>query len=291
MRGGLLSEARVASEGFEALTSHLANHVSELQALCMLSHSGSSGKDAMTRVVRSVDVVEERLVELEAHVEEELSHVREAKALMLSLAAQNAQAEFLLEQLAPHVTEEERNQFQQGLREDAESAVSARGPEDADGNGASECGDGDSDGGAGGESGNRAAAGVCVGEDGALFIEAPTDAQLDKVPQYMKGRMTLEKLKVAVDVINATMLHKQTTLAIPRGKQSVAVRDQVLQWRDQEMDEARGLFFVTREDVFTQASKSRVDVASLKTALQVVRYLGWLRLVSGGGVYRFCVVN
>jgi hypothetical protein len=82
------------------------------------------------------------------------------------------------------------------------------------------------------------------------------------------------------------LAYKQKTLAIPKSKRRLSIQDKVTEWRDQLSEDTEGFYFVTIEDVIAQKS---IDINSLKTALQVLRFLGTVKLISTGGVARYSV--
>ncbi|GBG24362.1 Spindle and kinetochore-associated protein 1 [Hondaea fermentalgiana] len=273
----LLGEARVASEAFEAVATRLAREVGELQALCLLAGADAQPA-ALQRLAGAVDGVEARLARLEDNVDAELELAEEAQALAAELAAQAERAEELRRTYKPDPAASEN----EGDRDEDHHLGADDDVDPQDDNGESE-----------GEEGSAKGPEMCGtvvdAETGEVQVSAPSKEQLAAVPKYMRGRLTVEKVEAAVSVVNAAFAYKRETLAIPRGKQSVSVRDQVLQWRDQELEETRGVQFVSREDVFAQAGREGVDLNVMKSALQVLRYNGALRLVSGGGCARYCV--
>lgn len=289
----------MAAEAFTTMTAQLAREVSELQALCVLA--GSDARPAaMQRLASGVDEVEDRLLALEAAVEAELALTEDARALVTELAAQSERAEELKRCLAKSATSTIENSDENDVENDTyehnvenASTLGNLGP-----NSRSECGKSRYEGSeedlqegddfAGEEVDNGAGATVDP-ETGKVSVSAPSKDQLDAVPNYMRGRLTVEKVEAAVQVVNATFEYKRSTMLIPRGKQSVTVREQIMAWRDQELEETRGLHFVSRDDIFAQAARDGIDLNIVKQALQVLRYTGALRHISGGGCARFCV--
>jgi hypothetical protein len=110
----------------------------------------------------------------------------------------------------------------------------------------------------------------------------------------MRGRLTHDKLEQACEAVTRALRFKYETLATPRGKQGVGVYEMVIAWRDQECDEiGRQGRFVTVEDIIAHGrggeprGATPLEVGALKSALQVLRFLGLLRLVGSGGVARY----
>jgi len=261
---GLLREARAATEAFEQLTVGISREVADLQALCVLASvsGGSESATALCKVAVRTDVVEEQIFGLESKMRDELKVLQEARDLTMLLRKQRRAFEDLCVEVAP---ESEPQADKEGDKDCQEIAPA---PEE------------------------EVSAGQTVdtpsqeGEEDQI-VKLPSQEQFARVPKYMRGRLTFEKLQEVIEVVKYSIQHKQQTIAIPRGQQSVAVRDQVMLWRDQETEETKDRFFVTREDISAKANEKNLDVATLKTGLQVLRHVGSLTLISGGGFVRF----
>mmetsp|Transcript_16212 Transcript_16212/g.45982 ORF Transcript_16212/g.45982 Transcript_16212/m.45982 type:complete len:280 (-) Transcript_16212:129-968(-) len=270
---GILGEARRANEAFNHLTLDLAQQVSELQGLCLL-RPGDDPKErartatALDRLAARLLDSEEELIALEAQVQRDLAFADEAKALTASLRSHERKAA----QLCPKVIAPASPPRPEGSgsRDDASAAATEDSPPDLSHL----------------EEAGGALDSAPTEADHVPRVGCPTEAELELVPRYMRGRLALAKLQAAVDAVQRALEVKATTLALPRHKQSVAVREKVLSWCGQECDEAAGDQFVTIEDI---AEQKEVDMNTLKSALQVLRFTNHLRLINSGGVARYCV--
>mmetsp|Transcript_12528 Transcript_12528/g.22330 ORF Transcript_12528/g.22330 Transcript_12528/m.22330 type:complete len:280 (-) Transcript_12528:441-1280(-) len=272
----ILSEARKANEAFNNETLALARQVSELQGLCMLCGSGSDnemveGLAAMADKARRVD---RKLTQLENDIDHELETAETAHRLLQELKHEETRASELVRiyEIDTCPKPEDSITQEEECADPTENASNNDGRDESDGAEETQ------------EPLDHFASQKDA--DGNYTIDTPGENRLNKVPKYMRGRLTLSKLEAACNAVNKALQFKQATMAIPRGKQSVAVRERIMEWRNQESDETRGLFFVTIEDVI---SHKEVDINSLKSALQVLRFLGVLRLVNDGGIARYCV--
>jgi hypothetical protein len=263
---GLLSSARVANEGFAEVTLSLARQVQDLQGLCLLlGRAGPFERAELARIGARVADAAAQLNDLEAELDAELSVANEAQALVKSLRAALVAGKkvtaFVKNNSAQEETEQTQEEDDDTSKKDAEGDVID----------------------------NKAAADLLP----STVIITPTLAQLQSVPQYMRGRLTYDKLEQACEAVTRALSFKYDTLATQRGKQGPGIFDMILAWRDQDCDQAGpNARFVTVEDIISHGRESDrgapvLEVGTLKNALQVLRYLGVLRHVGNGGIARY----
>eukprot|EP01117_Protostelium_nocturnum_P009629 TRINITY_DN3439_c0_g1_i1.p1 TRINITY_DN3439_c0_g1~~TRINITY_DN3439_c0_g1_i1.p1 ORF type:complete len:279 (+),score=91.50 TRINITY_DN3439_c0_g1_i1:293-1129(+) len=111
--------------------------------------------------------------------------------------------------------------------------------------------------------------------------------ELESVPKYMKGRITMEKVNQAIDDIQSVLSAKYKTLSQPIGKLSGESLAKFKTWRDEETKDTKGVFFVTENDLKHTSVKND---ATGKSILAVLRHLNRLREL-GGTTKRFGVVT
>mmetsp|Transcript_10439 Transcript_10439/g.19510 ORF Transcript_10439/g.19510 Transcript_10439/m.19510 type:complete len:258 (-) Transcript_10439:799-1572(-) len=253
----LLAEARIATDAFNQVAVNIAQQVSELQSLCLLGSSHSPAE--MRRVREKIDEMEERLGHLEYKVVQETIVVEQVDNLLEQCKCQRTQARELAELYG-------KNEQVIGEGSPADNAVETE-EEEVDFSDQEELEE----------------------PSNSLEVQVPSPTKFSKVPQYMRGRLSRSKLAGAVEAVNAAIKHKRDTMAIPRSKQSMPVRKEILRWKDQELEETRDLFFVSSEDIFTQSSNLGVEPGTMKTSLQVLRYCNAFKQISQAGVSRYCL--
>lgn len=112
--------------------------------------------------------------------------------------------------------------------------------------------------------------------------------EFEKVPKYMKGRVTYEKLNAFIDIINSVISQKY---AIFKKKKSTLKKHDADLWNEfykQELKETKGLFFCVGKD-FNNFSGFTLDKMSLNM-MTILRHCGRIRELRTGGILRYIVM-
>eukprot|EP01012_Entosiphon_sulcatum_P015118 TRINITY_DN20138_c0_g1_i1.p1 TRINITY_DN20138_c0_g1~~TRINITY_DN20138_c0_g1_i1.p1 ORF type:complete len:325 (-),score=63.47 TRINITY_DN20138_c0_g1_i1:139-1113(-) len=114
-----------------------------------------------------------------------------------------------------------------------------------------------------------------------------TSEELAKVA-YVGSRLTVQKANAAIEELNELVAAKYKLLAIPYAKLTPRQLQQVKVYRELETPETKAVCFFVDGDLRT-AKHCKMD-ASGKALLTVLRQLGRLREVRGGGIVRYVVL-
>ena len=115
-----------------------------------------------------------------------------------------------------------------------------------------------------------------------LFL---TIDEFEKVPKYLKGRVTYEKINSFIEVFNRVLSCKY---AIFKKKKSALKKKDADLWNEyhkQELMETKGLYFCVAND-FKMLLGSTVDKISLNM-LTILRHCGRIREIRTGGIVRY----
>lgn len=129
-------------------------------------------------------------------------------------------------------------------------------------------------------------------------IPAITLEEFETVPKYMRGRLTREKVNGGVEFLNRVLLDKYTFLRQNPTKLPPDQRQKYYDWKDCEMEETLGKFFVTETDVKAAlGAKGGTGMSSAtfkldstgRAILAIMRHCGRIKEVRGNGMTRFVV--
>jgi hypothetical protein len=105
---------------------------------------------------------------------------------------------------------------------------------------------------------------------------APIDeTALQRVPAYIRGRVTLERLQRAIEDIEIILRSKYTLLRRPRHELTSSQLDQRCRYEDMETEETSGQYFFSEVDIKSVASLKQD--ATGKALVNVLRHLGRIR--------------
>lgn len=120
-------------------------------------------------------------------------------------------------------------------------------------------------------------------------IKSLDDAEFQKLPQYLKGRLPLARINETVMSLNRILQEKYSLLMKydARTPLSVTDRQRCVEWRQQEGDdlELSGRAFVTEGEV---RGVIKLDPGT-RNILSILRHVGRLRESRSAGVVRFLV--
>ena len=106
-----------------------------------------------------------------------------------------------------------------------------------------------------------------------------TAEELEAVPKYTRGRLTLQKMNESIDVLNGICADKYRILTTPASKLNNKTTKQY--WKYKEADshpEVKGMYFITEADLR--------GVPLPKGFIAILRHLGMMKEVRGGGFTR-----
>lgn len=111
--------------------------------------------------------------------------------------------------------------------------------------------------------------------------------EFESVSNSTRGRLSCEQVNSFVDTIHTALTAKNKILTAPRASLGEPQMKKLVQFREQETDETRGLMFFVEEDLKTLAG-AKVDSVA-KACLLVLRSLKRLRDCRSGGIHRYIV--
>lgn len=113
--------------------------------------------------------------------------------------------------------------------------------------------------------------------------------ELSQVPQYLKGRLTTEKVNQIIDKLDALFREKYTLLSKPLRTLSSAEIDRVTDYRNQEVDQVANSYFLSDQDL-KNCSSLKFDTTT-KNTLHVLRHLGRLKEVQSKDRRLYMIVS
>lgn len=120
-------------------------------------------------------------------------------------------------------------------------------------------------------------------------ITSVSQEELDAAPQYVKGRLTIEKIDGVVNSLNSIVTSKYTLLARPYRDLNSAEITQWQDFRENECDETNGKDFLTDTEI-KGFGNYRLD-ATAKSVINVLRHVGSLKEVRGKNRSRIFIIN
>ncbi|XP_061825257.1 SKA complex subunit 1 [Nerophis lumbriciformis] len=112
--------------------------------------------------------------------------------------------------------------------------------------------------------------------------------EFERIPQYMKGRVSYEQINAAVQNINTAVEAKYTIVHQPVKTLKNNARKLRQRFKNQETKDTKGQYFVVEEDLreFTQM---KVD-KRLQSIFNMLRHCQRIRELRGGGTTRYMLV-
>ena len=109
-----------------------------------------------------------------------------------------------------------------------------------------------------------------------VTIQYLTKKELENVPSYAKGRVTLEKVNAAINVLNDVVTKKYALLSTPLHQLTEQQVGRIREHKKLDCEETHNQLFFTENDL--KGSKIGSDATS-KAILQVLKYSGRLKSV------------
>eukprot|EP00871_Galdieria_phlegrea_P001707 jgi/Galph1/2537/GphlegSOOS_G1188.1 len=126
-------------------------------------------------------------------------------------------------------------------------------------------------------------------EVGSITVGHISGDELNLVPQYLRGRLTTEKVNQVIDKLDTLYREKYALLSKPLRGLSSAEIDKVTEYRNQEIDQVLNSYFLSDHDLKT-CPLLKFD-ATTKNTLNVLRHLGRLKEVQSKGKRLYMITN
>ncbi len=170
----------------------------------------------------------------------------------------------------------------------------------------------------------RPAAAPGAGPQGPPAMEEVTEDEFAAVPKYMRGRMGREKVSSAIEFINRVVAEKYALLRQNPARLSVEARQRFFDLKSSECDDVANKYFITDADIkaalgypsakgggggssssgggpasnaAAASSAAMLGAGALfkldatgRSILSILRHLGRMREVRGGGLIRYTVL-
>ena len=120
-------------------------------------------------------------------------------------------------------------------------------------------------------------------------IEPIRADEFEAIPRYLKGRLTLERINSFAVQLSRLYQDKYNILKVNPARLAPDQRNRYYQWREEENNDVQGRFFVSENDIKNGTGKNstgiKLDPAN-RSIIAILRHVGRLREVRGGGVVR-----
>lgn len=113
--------------------------------------------------------------------------------------------------------------------------------------------------------------------------------ELDEAPQYVKGRLNVEKISVVVDKLNEILDKKYALLSKPFRELSSQEMAKYEDLRDAFCSEVKGKQFITDNEI-KGFGGCRMD-ATVKSVINILRHVGAMKEVRGKNRARIFIIN
>lgn len=121
-------------------------------------------------------------------------------------------------------------------------------------------------------------------------IRRVNDSALKECPQYVKGRLTVERIAVVVDKMNEFIREKYSIASISSNRKlRGADRDRWAIYKENETKETEGTTFITDGELRTY-STFKMD-ATARSTINVLRHLGSIKEVRGKNKARYFIIK
>lgn len=124
---------------------------------------------------------------------------------------------------------------------------------------------------------------------GGLTVRPPTEQELAKAPQYVKGRLTIESLNKVAQKLSEIATSKYDLLRKPNSALNPAELSHCQAFREAFCDETTGKKFITDSEI-KGFGEYRID-STVKTAINVLRHVGSLKEIHGSNRTRILIIN
>ena len=116
-------------------------------------------------------------------------------------------------------------------------------------------------------------------------VEPLASAEFDAIPRYLRGRLTLERINSFVAAINKVFMDKYAIVRSNPARIPPDQRTRYYQWREEELEELAGRFFVTENDLKSSKTPVKLDPAN-RSILSILRHVSRLKELRTGSILR-----
>ena len=120
-------------------------------------------------------------------------------------------------------------------------------------------------------------------------ISSVSQSELDSAPQYVKGRMTLDKIEPVVEKFNEIADLKYALISRPFRELASNEINQVQDFRESECSETDGKYYLTDAEI-KGFGAFRMD-AKVKSVINILRHVGSLKEIRGKNKVRIFIIN
>lgn len=122
-----------------------------------------------------------------------------------------------------------------------------------------------------------------------LVISPVSEEELNTAPQYVRGRMTVDKLSAVANRLSEIATAKYTLLRKPNSSLSTTEMSHCQNFQESRCDETHGLKFLTDAEI-KGFGKYRID-STVKAGINLLRHFGMLKEVRGKNRERVLIIN
>ena len=230
----------------EVITEQFVNRIKRLEELLVLRCSNETTRKAVAELQMQVGTLDSELSHFEAFLSSEMVALEGAEQTLLKLQYQGAALQAMLDQL-PELPPTEFSS------NDTEIMAPIT-------------------------EGNK--------KKDKLRIPSVSSTEFKSIPQYIMGRMGLEKLNSSITELNQLISDKYALMKIPQPKMNKMQREIYYEHKELGTAETKGRTYVTEKDLKTKTgwteSKFKFDAVG-RNVINVLRHLGRIKEVRGGG--------
>ncbi|NXR23206.1 SKA1 protein, partial [Cinclus mexicanus] len=114
-----------------------------------------------------------------------------------------------------------------------------------------------------------------------------TTEEFERVPAYMKGRITYDQINAVVQQINKAVLGKYKILCQSLKCMSAPVRNLYHRFIEEETKDTKGVFFIVEADI-KEFTELKVD-KRFHSILNILRHCQRVRELRGSGLIRYVI--
>lgn len=122
-----------------------------------------------------------------------------------------------------------------------------------------------------------------------VVVRPVSKDELDAAPQYVRGRMTVDKIAAVATRLSEIATSKYTLIKRPNSSLTPTELSQCMEFQQSDCDEAVGHRVLTDNDI-KGFGNYRID-STVKTAINIMRHVGILKEVRGKNNVRILIIN
>jgi len=131
-----------------------------------------------------------------------------------------------------------------------------------------------------------------VPSDDIPSIDYLTLEELHTIPSYLLGRFKLDKINTAIRELNVLFTDKYTLLQYQPSKMTKKQRDRYWNYRESINEESKGKWYITEKDIKENWPNCQFRLDPIgRAVISILRHMGRMKEVRGGGHLRFVLVQ